>query len=103
MLANIEGKVLEYLGFIQSEKHFLWWICQKLYSIAYRGEYKNRLKFLCLLEFQFHNTLRLLLLSINYIQLQRKSNNTQGLTIKTKWILGLKLGQIQEHIVMTFA
>ena len=71
--------------------------------IAYRGEYKNRLKFLCLLEFQFHNTLRLLLLSINYIQLQRKSNNTQGLTIKTKWILGLKLGQIQEHIVMTFA
>ena len=65
--------------------------------IAYRGEYKNRLKFLCLLEFQFHNTLRLLLLSINYIQLQRKSNKTQGLKIKTKWILGLKLGQIQEH------
>ena len=68
------------------------------FSIAYRGEYKSRLKFLCLPEFQSHNTLR-----ANYIQLQRKNYNFHGLTIKTKMILGLKLGQIQVHIIMTFA
>ena len=70
--------------------------------IAYRGKSKNRLKFLCLPEFQSHHTLRLLLLRINYIQLQRKSNNFHGLTIKkTKRILGLKFGKIQVHIIMT--
>ena len=53
-------------------------------------------------EFQSHHTLRLLLLRINYIQLQRKSNNFHGLTIKkTKRILGLKFGKIQVHIIMT--
>ena len=66
-----------------------------------RGESKNRLKFLCLPE--YHNTLRLLLLRVNYIQLQRKSDNFHGLTVKTKRILGLKLGQIQVHIIMTCA
>ena len=35
--------------------------------------------------------MRLLLLRVNYIQLQRKNNNFHGLTIKTKRILGLKL------------
>ena len=71
--------------------------------IAYRSESKNRLKFLCLPDFQSHNTLRLLLLVVNYIHLQRKSNNFHGLTIKTKRILGLKLGQLQIHIIMTCA
>ena len=72
-------------------------------TIAYRGESKNRHKFLFLPEFQSHHTLRLLLWRINYIQLQRKSNNFHELTIKTKRILGLKLGQIQVHIIMTCA
>ena len=35
----------------------------------------------------FQHTLRLLLLHVNYIQLQRKSNDFLGLTIKTKKIL----------------
>ena len=51
---------------------------------------------------KFH-IFRLLLLRVNYIQLQRKSNNFHGLTIKTKRILGLKIGQIQVHIIMTCA
>ena len=54
-------------------------------------------------EFQSHHTLCLLLLRVNYIQLQRKSNNFYGLTIKTKIILGLKLSQIQVHISMKCA
>ena len=56
-------------------------------------------------EFQSHNTLRLLLLRINCIQLQKeKSNNFHGMTIKTKKDFGeLKLGQIQVHIIMTCA
>ena len=62
--------------------------------IAYRGKSKNKLKFLCLPEFQSHHTLR-----VNYIKLQRNSNKFHGLTIKTKRILGLKLGQIQVHII----
>ena len=70
--------------------------------IAYRGKSKNRLKFLCLSEFQSHNTLRLLLLRVNYIQLQIKSNNFHGLTIKMKRILGLKLGQKQIHMMCAF-
>ena len=53
--------------------------------------------------FQSYHTLRLLLLRVNYIQLQIKSNNFHKLTIKTKRILGLKLGQIQIHIIMTCA
>ena len=69
----------------------------------YHGKSKNRLEFLCLPEFQSHYILRLLLLRVNYIQLQRKSNNFHGLTIKTKRILGLKLGQIQVHMIMTRA
>ena len=50
------------------------------FSIAYRGESKNRLKFLCLPKFQSHNTLR-----VNYIQLQRKSNNFHGFSRKGFW------------------
>ena len=81
--------------------------CQNLYTgrkyhynaIAYCGESKNRLKFLCLPEFRYRNTLRLLLLRVNYIQLQIKSCNFHGLIIKTKRILRLKLGQI--HVNMT--
>ena len=42
--------------------------------------------FLRLPEFQPHHTLRLLLLYVNYIQLQRKSNDFHGSTIKTKRI-----------------
>ena len=57
--------------------------------------------FLRLPEFQPHNTLRLLFLRVNYIQLQRKSNDFHGLTIKTKRILGLELGQIQVHVIVT--
>ena len=64
---------------------------------------KNRLDFLCLPEFQYHHTLCLLLLRVNYIQLQRKSKNFHGLRIKTKRILGLILVQIQAHIYMTCA
>ena len=66
-------------------------------------ESKNRLKFNCLPKFQSHNTLRLLLLRVNYIQLQRKIDNFHGLTIKTKRIFGLKLGQIQIHIIIRCA
>ena len=66
--------------------------------IASRGEFKNRLQFFCLSDFQFfclsdfqfHHLLRLLLSLVNYIKLQRKSNNFHELTIKTKRILGLK-------------
>ena len=72
-------------------------------SIAYRDKSKNRLNFLCVPEFQSHHTLRLLLLFVKYIQFQRNSNSFHGLTIKTKRILGLKLGQIQVHIIMTCA
>ena len=71
--------------------------------MGYCGKSKIRLKFLCLPEFQSYHTLRLLLLRVNYIQLQRKSNNFHGLTIKTKRILGLKLSQIQVHMIMTCA
>ena len=61
-------------------------------------------KCLCLPEFQSHNTLRLLLLHVNYIQLQRKSNNFYvKLTMKMKRILGLKFGQIEVHIIMCIA
>ena len=60
--------------------------------IAYRGKSENILKFLCLPEFQFHHTLRLITL-----QLQRKSNNFHRLTIKTKRILGLKLEVQSTH------
>ena len=45
-----------------------------LFVIADRGESKNILKFLGLPEFQSHNTLRLLFLRVDYIELQRKSN-----------------------------
>ena len=62
--------------------------------IAYRGKSKNRLKFLCLPEFQSHHTLRLQILRVNYIQLQRKINKFHELTIK---------GQIQVYIIMTCA
>ena len=55
---------------------------QAFITIAYRRKSKNRHKFLCLPEFQSHNTLRLLLLHVNYIQLQRKNNNFHALTIK---------------------
>ena len=72
-------------------------------SLINSGESKNRLEFLSLLEFQSHNTLPLLLLRVIHIHLQSKSNNFHGLTIKTKRILGLKLGQIQVHIIMTYA
>ena len=41
------------------------------------------------------------LITFNYIE--RKSNNFHELTIKTKRILGLKLGQIQLRIIMTCA
>ena len=40
--------------------------------------------FFCLPEFQSHNTLHLLLLRVNFIQLQRKSNNFHRLTFKTQ-------------------
>ena len=73
---------------------------ENCWAIAYRGESKNRLKFLCLPEFQSHYFLRLLLLRVNYIQLQRKNNNLHGLTIKTKRIFGLKLGKIQSNSIM---
>ena len=73
------------------------WICVVRY---FNSESKNKLKFLCLPEFQFHNTLPLVLLRVNYIQLQLQLH---GLTIKTKRILGLKLGQIQVHIIMKCA
>ena len=59
--------------------------------------------FFCLPEFQSHNTLHLLLLRVNFIQLQRKSNNFHRLTIKTKRILRSKVGQIQVHTIMTCA
>ena len=72
--------------------------------IANFGKSKNRLEFFfCLPEFQSHHTSRSLLLRVNYIQLQRKSNNSHGLTIKTKGIMGLKLGQIQGYVIMTCA
>ena len=54
-------------------------------------------------DIQYHHPLRslFLLLRVNYIQLQRKSDNFQELTIKkTKRILGLKLGQIQVQMIM---
>ena len=54
--------------------------------IAYRGESKNRLRFLCLPEFQSHNTSGLFLLCVNYIQLQRKSNSFYGLIINMRRI-----------------
>ena len=72
----------------------------KFAEIAYRGESGNIFKFFCLSEFLL---LRLLLLRVNYIKLQRKSNNFHGLTIRTKRILGLKLGKIQVHIILTCA
>ena len=72
-------------------------------AVAYRGESKHKIKFLCFSKFQSHNALRLLLLRANYIQLQRKNNNFHGLAIKTKRILRLTLGQIQVHIIMTYA
>ena len=40
-------------------------------TIAYPGESKNKLQFFCLSDFQSYHPLRLLLLHINYIQLQR--------------------------------
>ena len=56
----------------------------------------------CLYDFQSHHPLRLLLLRVNYIQLQRGSNNFHGLTIETKRILGLKLVEMQVKIIMTW-
>ena len=44
----------------------------KKVKIAYRDESKNKLKFLCLPQFQRHHTLRLLLWLVDYIQLQRR-------------------------------
>ena len=70
----------------------------------YLSETKNRLQFPCLSEFQsHHHTLCLLLLHVNNIQLQQRSNNFHGLTIKTKRIMGLKLVQIQVQTIMTCA
>ena len=51
-------------------------------------------------EFQSHNTLRLLLLRVSYIRLQRKSNNFHRLTIKTKGILGLQLEQMLVKVIV---
>ena len=51
--------------------------------------------YLYLYGFQSHHPLCLLLLHINYIKLQRRSNNFHGLKIKTKRFLGLKPVQIQ--------
>ena len=72
-------------------------------TIAYRGESKNGLKFLCLLEFQSHHPLRLLLLRVNYIQLKENGLTFADWQIKMKRILGLKLDQIQIHIIMACA
>ena len=71
-------------------------------GIAYRGISKNRHQFFNLSDFQSHHPLRLLLLHVNYIQLQTKSNNFHGLTVKTKWILGLKPVQIQVQTIMMY-
>ena len=69
----------------------------------YLSETKNRLQFPCLSEFQSHHHTLCLLLHVNNIQLQRRSNNFHGLTIKTKRIMGLKLVQIQVQTIMTCA
>ena len=61
----------------------------------------NRLLLFCLSDFQYNHQLHLLLLHVNYNQ--RKSNNFHGLKIKTKGILGLKFGQIQVKIIVTYA
>ena len=58
-------------------------------KIAYRGESKNRLQFLCLYDFWSHHPLRLLLLHVNYIKLQRGSINFYGLTIKNEKDFGI--------------
>ena len=67
------------------------------------SKFRTLIKFLCLPKFQSHHALHFILLCVNYIQLQRRSNKFHGLTIKTKSFLGLKLGQIQLHIIMTCA
>ena len=66
---------------------------KNLWLMAYRGESKYRPQFSCLYDFQSHHPLRLLLLHVKYIQLQRESNNLHGFTIKT--IFGLQLVQMQ--------
>ena len=66
------------------------------------GKY-NCVPFHCLYDFQPHHPLRLLLLQVNYTQLQRGSTNFHGLTVKTKRILGLQLEQMQVKIIMMYA
>ena len=57
---------------------------------AYNGESIDRHQYVFLSDFQFDYPLRLLLLRVNYIQLQRRINNFHGLPIKTKRNLVLK-------------
>ena len=59
----------------------------ELLRIAYCGKSKNRLQFLCSYDFQYHHSLRLLLLHVNSFNYKGGSNNFHGLTIKTKRIL----------------
>ena len=61
-----------------STLNFFWKYLAQL-NIAYHDKSEKYIhKFIFLPEFQSHNTLRLLLLHVNYIQLQRKSNNFHG-------------------------
>ena len=54
----------------------------ELLRIAYCGKSKNRLQFLCSYDFQYHHSLRLLLLHVNSFNYKGGSNNFHGLTIK---------------------
>ena len=62
-----------------------------LTEIAYQGKSKNRLAFFCQSHFQSHRHLRILLVHVKYIQLQRKSNSFYGLTIKNEKDSGIDI------------
>ena len=76
---------------------FTWYVCW----IAYRAKSKNKLKISLFAQFQSHHVLSVYyscaLITFNY----KKNNNFHEMIIKAKRILGLKLGQIQAHIIMT--